>query len=115
MKSILITGVAGLLGSRMADLIIENQSEYKVIGIDNLSGGYQENLSDKIIFYQMELSADNLKPNFEQHEVGFVYHFAANAAEGLTKMWGWAQEQLQREHFKWEEYELKRGIYQYWT
>ncbi len=84
MKSILITGVAGLLGSRMADWIIENQPEYQVIGIDNLSGGYLENLSDKIIFYQMDVSSDDLKPIFEQHEVDYVYHFAAYAAEGLS-------------------------------
>ena len=40
-KSILITGVAGLLGSRLADWIIENQPEYQVIGVDDLSGGYK--------------------------------------------------------------------------
>ena len=84
MKSILITGVAGLLGSKMADWIIEHQPGYQVIGIDNLSGGYQENLSNKIIFYQMDVSTDDLKPIFERYEVEFVYHFAAYAAEGLS-------------------------------
>ena len=29
-KTVLITGVAGLLGSRLADWIIENKPEYKV-------------------------------------------------------------------------------------
>ena len=37
-KTILITGVAGLLGSRLADWIIEHKSEeYNIIGIDDLS------------------------------------------------------------------------------
>ena len=36
-KKILVTGVAGLLGSRLADWIISN-TDYKVIGIDDLSG-----------------------------------------------------------------------------
>ena len=31
-KNVLITGVAGLLGSRLADWIIENKPEYDVIG-----------------------------------------------------------------------------------
>ena len=31
-KKVLITGVAGLLGSRLADWIIENKPEYKVVG-----------------------------------------------------------------------------------
>ena len=34
-KKVLITGVAGLLGSRLADWIIEN-TDYNVIGIDDL-------------------------------------------------------------------------------
>jgi UDP-glucose 4-epimerase len=37
-KTILITGVAGLLGSRLADWIVENKPEYNIIGIDDLSG-----------------------------------------------------------------------------
>jgi exonuclease SbcC len=41
---VLITGVAGLLGSRLADWIIEN-TDYEVIGIDNLSGGEKTSLA----------------------------------------------------------------------
>ena len=44
-KKILVTGVAGLLGSRLADWLIKN-TEYKVIGIDDMSGGYIENVPD---------------------------------------------------------------------
>ena len=54
-KSILITGVAGLIGSRMADWIIENHPEYEVVGIDNLFGGYIENVNKKVVFYKREL------------------------------------------------------------
>ena len=54
-KSILITGVAGLIGSRMADRIIENHPEYEVVGIDNLFGGYIENVNEKVVFYKREL------------------------------------------------------------
>jgi UDP-glucose 4-epimerase len=49
-ETILITGVAGLLGSRLADWIIENHPEYKVVGIDDLSGGYKENINKKVEF-----------------------------------------------------------------
>ena len=51
MKKILITGVAGLLGSRLANWIIEN-TNYQVIGIDDLSGGYSENIHNKVKFYK---------------------------------------------------------------
>ena len=43
MNKVLITGVAGLLGSRLASWIIEN-TDYEVIGIDDLSGGFNENI-----------------------------------------------------------------------
>ena len=41
--NVLITGVAGLIGSRLADWLLENISNVNVIGIDDLSGGYMEN------------------------------------------------------------------------
>lgn len=84
MKSIIITGVAGLLGSKMADWLLTHHTEYSIIGIDNLSGGYQENIPEKVVFYKMDLSTDDLKPIFKKHNVVYVYHFAAYAAEGLS-------------------------------
>lgn len=83
-KSILITGNAGLLGSRLADWILENHPEYEVVGIDNLFGGYIENVDDRVIFYKRELSIDSIKDIFDGHEFEYVFHFAAYAAEGLS-------------------------------
>ena len=34
--------------------------------------------------------------------------------EGLTKMWKWAQTQPNRKRFFWGDYELNKGIYDYW-
>ena len=47
---VLITGVAGLLGSRLADWIFENKPEVEVWGFDDLSGGYLENINLKVNF-----------------------------------------------------------------
>ena len=44
-KSVIITGVAGLLGSNLADYILRRFPEYTVVGIDNLFGGLQENVN----------------------------------------------------------------------
>jgi UDP-glucose 4-epimerase len=84
MKSVVITGVAGLLGSRLAKWIVENKSEYKVIGIDNLSGGYEEHIDSRVIFYKADLASDDLNGIFSSHQVEYVYHFSAYAAEGLS-------------------------------
>jgi len=83
-KSVLITGNAGLLGSRFADWILENYPEYEVVGIDNLFGGYIENVDDRVVFYKRELSLDSVKDIFDKHEFEYVFHFAAYAAEGLS-------------------------------
>lgn len=83
-KHIVITGCAGLLGSRLADYIIENHPEYKVIGIDNLFGGYIENVNKNVIFFQRDLAEDSIEDIFEKYNVEYVYHFAAYAAEGLS-------------------------------
>lgn len=83
-KCVLITGVAGLLGSRLADWIINNKKEYDVVGIDNLFGGYLENVNKKVIFYKRDLSKDDISDIFDKHNIEYVYHFAAYAAEGLS-------------------------------
>lgn len=83
-NNIIITGVAGLLGSRFADWIICNQTNYNVIGIDDLSGGYIENIPKGVIFYNLDCCNDSLSDIFKKYEPEFVYHFAAYAAEGLS-------------------------------
>ena len=83
-KSVLITGNAGLVGSRLADWILENHPEYEVVGIDNLFGGYIENIDPRVVFYNKDLSTDDISFIFDKHQPEFVFHFAAYAAEGLS-------------------------------
>jgi len=83
MKTILITGVAGLLGSNLANWIIRNKKEYAVVGIDDLSGGYLENVHKDVIFYREDLVND-ISEIFDKHKPEYIYHFAAYAAEGLS-------------------------------
>jgi UDP-glucose 4-epimerase len=86
MKKVLITGVAGLLGSRLADWIIRNKPEYKVVGIDDLSGGYKENIHPEVDFWNVNLinNKHNISRCFSDNKFDYVFHFAAYAAEGLS-------------------------------
>lgn len=84
MKQILITGVAGMIGSKMAEYILTKYPEYKVIGIDNLSGGYNENIPANVRFHQLDVATDNLDTVFQEGNIEYVYHLAAYAAEGLS-------------------------------
>jgi len=80
---ILITGNAGLLGSRLADWIIENK-KIEVVGIDDLSGGYIENVNNKVKFFNKNLAEDDISEIFDKYRPDIVYHMAAYAAEGLS-------------------------------
>jgi len=81
---VLITGVAGLLGSRLADWLIENVDGVQVCGIDDLSGGYKENVNPKVHFWQMNLTEHPIENCFDYFKPDYVFHFAAYAAEGLS-------------------------------
>lgn len=82
--NVLITGVAGLLGSRLADWIIENKPGVNVIGIDDLSGGYVENIHPKVTLAKLNLADHDFSRLFEDYKFDYVFHFAAYAAEGLS-------------------------------
>lgn len=84
-KTVLITGVAGLIGSRLADWIIENKKNYNVVGIDDMSGGYEENVNPSVKLYKNDLKdSRSLSFIFNTHKPNYVFHFAAYAAEGLS-------------------------------
>jgi len=80
----LITGVAGLIGSRMAGWILKNHPECEIVGVDDLSGGYLENIPQGVKFYRIDLKDTELSKIFETEKPDYVYHFAAYAAEGLS-------------------------------
>lgn len=82
---ILITGIAGLIGSRFSDYILENHPNVEIIGVDDLSGGYIENVDVRIKnFYLLNITKTGLNEIFLNHKIDYVYHFAAYAAEGLS-------------------------------
>ena len=80
--TVLITGAAGLLGSRLAEYLVHN-TDHDIIGVDDLSGGYAENVNAEVNFYEANV-VDGLEEIFNTHKPDYVYHFAAYAAEGLS-------------------------------
>lgn len=73
--SVLVTGVAGFVGSNLADKLI-NLNE-KVYGIDNFSTGKIENVNSKVEFIKEDLA--NTK--FDK-KIDIIYHIAALARIG---------------------------------
>jgi UDP-glucose 4-epimerase len=78
---VLITGVAGFMGSHLADEFIKRG--HSVVGIDNLIGGYYENVPTAVEFYAKDLGDfDAVADHFKG--VDLVVHTACTAYEGLS-------------------------------
>ena len=78
---ILVTGVAGFLGSHLAEQLANLGHE--VIGIDNMIGGYKDNIPKNIKFYNIDC-CDFEKVKIIMSKIDIVYHCAATAHEGLS-------------------------------
>ncbi|KPL06488.1 hypothetical protein AMJ86_08365, partial [bacterium SM23_57] len=78
-KTCIVTGGAGFVGSHVVDHLIEGGAD--VIIVDDLSGGYRENVHPKARFIQKDVN--DLKPD-DIRGVQVIYHLAAHPAEGLS-------------------------------
>ena len=75
--SILITGVAGYIGSIVAQRLIENGNP--VTGIDNLKSGSVKAIPEGVRFAQVALSdQDSLKHLLREHAITAVIHLAGD-------------------------------------
>jgi len=83
MSKILVTGGAGFIGSHVAEGLY--RKGHAVTVLDDLSGGFVDNIVDGIQFVEGSVCDEALVNHlFEQHHFDYVYHLAAYAAEGLS-------------------------------
>ena len=79
----LLTGGAGFIGAHVArDLLALGE---EVIILDDLSGGFEENIPDGATFVKGSICDHQLVDRlFAEHKFDNVFHLAAYAAEGLS-------------------------------
>lgn len=83
MAKILVTGGAGFIGSHTIEELIKNG--HTVTALDDLSGGFAENVSAGARFVRGSINDVRLINDlFERERFDYVYHLAAYAAEGLS-------------------------------
>ena len=80
-NKILVTGAAGFLGSHLSEKLADMGNN--VVGVDNMLGGYSDNVPKNIKFHKMDC-CDLNKVNEIMDGVDVVYHCAATAHEGLS-------------------------------
>ena len=77
MKTALVTGAAGFLGSHLCDELLEKG--YNVIGIDNFFRGKKENLpvNSNFKFYEIDLVNEDISKIVIDENPDIVFHYAA--------------------------------------
>lgn len=83
MTKALVTGAAGFIGSHIAKHLLKEEIE--VVALDDLSGGFKENVPKAAKWIQGSITDYELLENiFRTEKIDFVFHLAAYAAEGLS-------------------------------
>jgi UDP-glucose 4-epimerase len=83
LSNILLTGGAGFIGSHVAEALVGRG--HRVTVLDDLSGGFQENVPEGATFVRGSITdAELCSRLFAENGFEYVYHLAAYAAEGLS-------------------------------
>jgi UDP-glucose 4-epimerase len=79
----LVTGCSGFIGAHVAQELI--RIGHRVIGVDDLSGGFVENHPEGLDFHLGSVTdPDTVTRLFKTYRPDYVFHLAAYAAEGLS-------------------------------
>lgn len=86
-QKILVTGSAGFMGSHLFDFVKKNYADkYLIYGVDDLSGGYLRNVSDRKTFTKLNLIERKKTAQYiAKLKPEIIFHFAADAAEGRSQ------------------------------
>jgi nucleoside-diphosphate-sugar epimerase len=84
MKKVLITGVAGNIGSALAEHILSTEADIEIVGVDDLSTGTFKNIeyldSKRLTFVRASCnSVHDMESLFQEHRFKYVFHYAACA------------------------------------
>ena len=83
MARVLVTGGAGFIGSHVAEELVG--VGHQVWVVDDLSGGFTDNLPDGVRFVEGSILDEKLLGKlFTDYQFEYVFHLAAYAAEGLS-------------------------------
>ncbi len=82
---VLITGAAGFMGSHLVDFLTTNSGN-EVFAVDDLSGGYIDNVNPKAHFTKLDLrDRKKVEQYIAKVKPELLYYLAADASEGRSQ------------------------------
>ena len=74
-RPVLVTGGAGFIGSHVADALLAEGCDVHVL--DDLSGGYVDNVPDGATFHELDIRSEAVADLFAEHRFAAMCHLAA--------------------------------------
>ncbi len=78
----LVTGVAGFIGSAVARALLDKGHE--VVGVDNLSTGFPENIPRGVEFFHSDCQADDLYGRLPRTSYDAIFHIAGQSSGEIS-------------------------------
>ena len=79
---VLVTGIAGFIGSKLALSLIEKG--YEVVGIDDYSTGFKKNVPSQSIMIEGDVSDPLTIEKINQYSFDYIFHFAGQSSGEIS-------------------------------
>ncbi len=75
---VLVTGIAGFIGSKLAKSLIERG--YEVVGVDNYSTGFKKNVPKESVMIEGDISDPLTINKLNDYSLDYIFHFAGQSS-----------------------------------
>ena len=79
---VLVTGIAGFIGSTLAKSLIG--IGYEVVGIDDYSTGFKKNVPKESIMIEGDISDSSTINKLNKFSIDYIFHFAGQSSGEIS-------------------------------